>query len=71
DLGIGRGNIRPVLFIDAGQAGPRQEFFAREVLVGGGGGLSFFGGLMRLDLSFRLTPSGGDPRFDIVFGAAR
>jgi len=71
DLGIGRGNVRPVLFADAGQAGPRQEFFAREVLVGAGGGVSFFGGLMRMDLSFPITPSGGDPRFDIVFVAAR
>lgn len=71
DLGIGKGSIRPVLFVDAGQAGPRQAFFDREVLVGGGGGLSFLGGLMRLDLSFPLNPTGGDPRFDIVFVAPR
>jgi len=71
DLGIGKGGVRPVLFLDAGQGGPRQDFFDRAVLVGGGGGLSFFRGLMRFDVSFPITPSGGDPRFDIVFIAPR
>jgi hypothetical protein len=71
DFGVGRGGVRPVLFLDAGQGGPRQDFFDREVLVGGGGGLSFFNGLMRFDVSFPITPSGGDPRFDIVFLAPR
>jgi len=71
DLGIGRGGVRPVLFVDAGQGGPRRDFFDREILVGGGGGLSFLNGLMRLDVSFPITPSGGDPRFDIVFLAPR
>jgi hypothetical protein len=71
DLGIGRGGVRPVLFLDAGQGGPRRDFFDRAVLVGGGGGLSILNGLMRFDLSFPLTPSGGDPRFDIVFLAPR
>jgi hemolysin secretion/activation protein ShlB/FhaC/HecB len=71
DLGIGRGNVRPVLFVDAGQAGPRRGFFDREVLAGAGAGLSFFGGIVRFDLSLPITPSGGDPRFDLVFGAPR
>jgi len=71
DLGLGHGKVRPILFADAGQAGPRQGFFDRQVLAGAGGGLSFFGGIVRLDLSVPIQPSGGDPRFDIVFGAPR
>ena len=71
DLGIGHRNVRPVLFVDAGQAGPRRGFFAREVLTGAGAGLSFFGGIVRFDLSVPVHPSGGDARFDIVFNAPR
>ncbi len=71
DIGIGHKNTRPVLFADAGQAGPRQGFFARQVITGAGAGVSFFGGFCRLDLSFPIHPSGGDPRFDIVFNAPR
>lgn len=71
DLGIGHGNVRPVLFADAGQAGPRRGFFGRAVMTGAGAGLSFFGGFMRLDLSVPVGPDGGDPRFDVVFSAPR
>lgn len=71
DLGVGHGNVRPVLFADAGQVGPRQGFFGRQVLTGAGAGLSFFGGIVRFDLSVPVHPSGGDPRFDIVFIAPR
>jgi hemolysin activation/secretion protein len=71
DLGLGHGNVRPVLFADAGQVGPRQGFFDREVLTGAGAGVSFFGGIVRFDLSVPVHPSGGDPRFDIVFNAPR
>lgn len=71
DLGIGHRNVRPVVFADAGQAGPRQGFFGRQVLTGVGAGMSFFGGIVRFDLSVPVHPSGGDPRFDIVFGAPR
>ena len=71
DLGLGHGNVRPILFADAGQAGPRQAFFDRQVLAGAGAGLSFFGGIVRFDLSLPIHPTGGDPRFDIIFGAPR
>ena len=71
DLALGRGNRRLVLFADAGQAGPRQDFFARQVLTGAGAGVSFFGGIVRFDLSVPIVPSGGDPRFDLVFLAPR
>ncbi|HVX87660.1 MAG TPA: ShlB/FhaC/HecB family hemolysin secretion/activation protein [Gemmatimonadales bacterium] len=71
DLGFGKKSVRPVLFADAGQAGPRQGFFDREVLSGAGAGLSFFGGIVRFDLSVPITPETGDPRFDLVFIAPR
>jgi hypothetical protein len=71
DLALNKGEVHPVLFADAGQAGPRRGFFDRQVLTGAGVGVSFFGGIMRLDLSVPIQPSGGDPRFDIVFGAPR
>jgi hypothetical protein len=71
DLGLGRRAVRPVVFADAGQAGPRAGFFGRQVLSGAGAGLSFFGGIARFDLSFPITPKTGDPRFDLVFIAPR
>jgi hemolysin activation/secretion protein len=71
DLALNKGGVHPVLFVDAGQAGPRRGFFDRQVLTGAGAGVSFFGGIVRLDLSVPIQPSGGDPRFDIVFGAPR
>jgi hemolysin activation/secretion protein len=71
DFGFGKKSIRPVLFADAGQTGPRSGFFGHQVLSGAGMGLSFFGGIMRWDLSFPITPTGGDPRFDLVFIAPR
>ena len=71
DVGLGHGNVRPVVFADAGQVGPRQGLFDRQVLTGAGVGLSFFGGIVRFDLSAPVHPSGGHPRFDIVFNAPR
>ena len=71
-----RGTIRPVLFIDAGQAGPFNDLTRQPVMVGGGVGLSALAGLIRLDLSRRLVDqpalrARGGFRVDIVFGAAR
>ena len=71
DFGLGKKAVRPVLFVDAGQAGPRAGFFDRQVLAGAGAGLSFFGGIMRWDLSFPIAPETGDPRFDLIFIAPR
>jgi hypothetical protein len=41
------------------------------MLTGAGAGLSFFSGLLRLDLSRSLTPDDPTLRFDIVVQAAR
>jgi hemolysin activation/secretion protein len=65
--------VRPVLFVDAGQATVRRAPGSPPVLVGGGVGLSALNGLLRLDLSHPVTPrpAGSGLRLDLIFGAAR
>jgi hypothetical protein len=65
------GRLRPVLFLDAGQAGGPGALFSGRMLVGAGVGLSFFGGLVRFDLSRPLTPDDSTIRFDIVVQSPR
>jgi hypothetical protein len=65
------GRIRPVLFVDAGQAGAADGLFRTQALVGAGAGLSFFRGAIRFDVSRRLSPDGARLRFDLVVGAVR
>ena len=65
------GRIRPVLFVDAGQAGAADGLFSTQALVGGGVGLSFFRGALRFDVSRRLSPGVARLRFDLVIGAVR
>ena len=65
------GRLRPVLFVDAGQAGGPSSLFAGRMLAGAGVGLSVFGGLLRFDLSRSITPDRGRVRFDIVVQGAR
>jgi hypothetical protein len=72
DLAPLRGRLRPVLFIDAGQAGPADGLFETDALVGAGAGISLFNGLLRFDLSHPVRPdTGGKVRFDIVLQAVR
>jgi hypothetical protein len=59
--------IAPVMFVDVGDTFDTDGF---APLVGVGGGVSFFGGWMRLNGSFGVNPS-TDFRFDLLFGAAR
>ncbi len=72
-----RGTIRPVLFIDAGQAAAPGELFKSDPLVGGGIGVSVYSPLLRttlirLDLSHPISPdTGGTWRFDLVFSPVR
>jgi hemolysin activation/secretion protein len=65
------GRIRPVLFVDAGQAGGAESLFSGRVLVGAGVGLSLFSGLLRFDLSRAMSPEHTTLRFDIVVQAVR
>ena len=72
-----RGTIRPIVFIDAGQAAPFGELFESRALVGGGVGVSVYSPLLRttlirLDLSHPISPDeGGKWRFDLVFSPVR
>jgi hemolysin activation/secretion protein len=72
DIAPIRGRLRPVAFVDAGQADRPEDLFSSTALAGAGVGLSLFGGALRFDLSHPLTPdTGGKVRFDIVVQAAR
>jgi hypothetical protein len=65
------GRLRPVLFVDAGQAGGADGLLSGKVLAGAGVGASMFGGLVRLDLSHSLAPDDPGLRFDIAVQAPR
>jgi hypothetical protein len=66
------GRVRPVIFIDAGQAGAVAHLFSGDALVGGGVGLSFFKSLLRFDLSRPISPDRrGKVRFDLVIQGVR
>ncbi len=66
------GRVRPVLFIDAGQAARPGDLFGSQALVGAGVGLSLLRGLLRFDLSHPVTPDDGRKiRFDLVLQAVR
>jgi hypothetical protein len=65
------GRIRPVAFIDAGQAGTAGDVFDSKALVGAGIGLSLLRGALRFDLSRQLSPDNSGIRFDIVVGGVR
>jgi hypothetical protein len=60
-----KGRLRPVLFVDAGQAGGAEGLFSGKVMAGAGVGVSMFGGFLRFDLSHSLAPDDPGVRFDI------
>jgi hypothetical protein len=66
------GRVRPVIFLDAGQASRASSLFSSTALVGGGVGLSLFNGLIRFDLSRAISPDRADKvRFDLVIQGVR
>lgn len=66
------GRVRPVLFIDAGQASRISRLFSTTALVGAGVGLSLFRGLLRFDLSQPISPDhAGKVRFDLLVQSPR
>lgn len=66
------GRVRPVIFLDAGQASRISSLFSSSALVGGGIGLSLFSGLIRFDLSRPIAPGqSGKVRFDLVVQGVR
>ena len=66
------GRVRPVFFIDAGQASRISRLFSSTAIVGAGLGLSLFRGLLRFDLSRPISPDQtGKVRFDLLVQGAR
>ena len=65
------GRLRPVAFVDLGQAGGAGALLSGRVLAGAGVGISMFGGLVRLDLSRSVAPDRPRLRFDLVVQAPR
>lgn len=64
--------VRPVIFVDAGQASRISSLFSSSALIGGGVGVSLFSGLIRFDLSRPISPDqSGKVRFDIVVQGVR
>ncbi len=66
--------LRPVLFIDVGQAESVSDLFSSKALAGGGIGLSLAGRFFRIrfDLSHPISPDSDDKvRFDLVLQSAR
>lgn len=64
--------VRPVIFLDAGQAARISSLFSSSALIGGGVGVSLFSGLIRFDLSRPISPDqSGKVRFDIVVQGVR
>lgn len=64
--------VRPVIFLDAGQASRISSLFSSSALVGGGVGLSLFRGLIRFDLSRPISPDQSRKvRFDLVLQGVR
>jgi hemolysin activation/secretion protein len=67
-----KGRLKPVAFVDAGQAARPGDLFSSKALAGAGVGLSIFNGALRFDLSHPLTPDiGGKVQFDIVVQTVR
>jgi hypothetical protein len=61
-----------VVFLDAGQAARLSSLMSSTALIGGGVGLSLFGGLVRFDLSRPISPDDSEKlRFDLVIRGAR
>ena len=76
DWSPARGTVRPVLFLDGGQAADPSELADSRVLLGGGVGVSALNGLVRGQLSYPFAGLGrparaSDIRFDLVFGSVR
>jgi hypothetical protein len=66
------GRVRPVIFLDAGQASRASSLFSSTALLGGGVGLSLFRGLIRFDLSRAISPDHSDKvRLDLVIQGVR
>jgi hypothetical protein len=70
------GALRPVVYFDTGWAGDASQYFSGSLLVSGGIGLSvysklFRSGIIRFDLTRRLSPGNSTLVFDVILLAVR
>jgi hypothetical protein len=70
DLGLARGLLTPVVFVDAGQVASRQLHFTGRPAVSVGAGLSVLGGAVRFDAARPIAPN-ARWRWSLVIGARR
>ena len=70
DLGLSRGAVSPVVFVDAGQVAPRLARFSGQPALSFGAGLSLLGGVLRLDVARPVAPN-AKWRFNLTLGARR
>jgi hypothetical protein len=67
DIVLSRGQVRPVVFLDAGQAARLSHLSSSPILAGAGVGVGLLKGLLRFELSRPIAPDiGGKVRFDVV-----
>ena len=72
DVALLGGRVRPLLFLDVGQASRLTDLVSGPVLVGAGAGISVLRGLIRFDLSRPVSPDiGGKLRFDLILQRLR
>jgi hypothetical protein len=70
DLGLWRGIVSPVVFVDAGQVAPRLARFSGPPAFSFGAGLSLLGGVVRLDGARPVAPN-AKWRLNLTLGARR
>ncbi len=70
DLGLAGHAISPVVFADAGQVALRSLSFTGGPAASVGAGVSFFGGVVRLDVARPIAPN-APWRWSLVVGARR
>jgi hypothetical protein len=72
DLVLLGGRVRPVVFLDVGQASRLSQLTSSTALAGAGAGVSLFKGLIRFDVSRPVSPDiSGKLRFDVVIQGSR
>ncbi len=70
DVALARHAVTPVVFADAGQVAPHGLRFTGAPAASIGAGLSFFGGIVRLDAARPIAPH-AEWRVSLVMGARR
>jgi hypothetical protein len=70
DVGLSRGVVSPVVFVDAGEVAPRLARFSGRLAFSYGAGLSLLGGVLRVDGARPVAPH-ATWRLNLTLGARR